>query len=146
LHFASNVVVTICLNEEMQQAGHLQQSRYNRFLPLDHPHNALSVQLLRDWIKALGHGSLWVWDHAENGGDRMEPMPNYYLLAERIKTLATMGVTGYFADGSMDLHTDMNGLKVRKTPSWPRSWANFSIFIAVLPQEYRDQLAYFGRT
>jgi hypothetical protein len=41
-------------------------------------------------------------------------MPNYNLLAERI---GFPGFTGYVADGSMDLHTDMNGLKVWKTPS-----------------------------
>jgi hypothetical protein len=34
--------------------------------------------------------------------------------------------------------------QVRRTPSWPRSWANFSLFIAVFPQEYMGQLASFG--
>jgi hypothetical protein len=35
--------------------------------------------------------------------------------------------------------------KVRKAPSCrPRSWANFSLFIAVLPQECMGQLASFG--
>jgi hypothetical protein len=36
--------------------------------------------------------------------------------------------------------------QVRKTPSWPRSWANFSLFLAVLPQECMGQLASFGPT
>ena len=32
--------------------------------------------------------------------------------------------------------------KVRKTPSWPRSWANFSLFfIAVFPLPYRNAWA-----
>jgi hypothetical protein len=41
---------------------------------------------------------------------------------------------------------------VRKSPSWPRGWANFSPlgqlqpFIAVFPQECMGQLAYFGST
>jgi hypothetical protein len=29
-----------------------------------------------------------------------------------------------------------SSLKVRKTTSWPRSWANFSLFTAVFPQDY----------
>ena len=36
--------------------------------------------------------------------------------------------------------------KVRKTPSWPRSWANFRPFLAVFRQECMDQLASFGPT
>jgi hypothetical protein len=36
--------------------------------------------------------------------------------------------------------------KVRKTPSWPRSWANFSLFRAVFPQECMGQPASFGPT
>ena len=29
---------------------------------------------------------------------------------------------------------DSQGSQVRKTPSWPRSWANFKPFLAVFPQ------------
>jgi hypothetical protein len=36
--------------------------------------------------------------------------------------------------------------EVRKTPSWPRSWANFRPLIAVFPQECTGQLAPFGPT
>ena len=36
-------------------------------------------------------------------------------------------------------------LQVRKTPSWPRSWAS-QPFIAVFPQEFMGQLASFGPT
>jgi hypothetical protein len=36
--------------------------------------------------------------------------------------------------------------KVRKTRSWSRSWAKFSPFIAVFPQECMGQLASFGPT
>ena len=36
---------------------------------------------------------------------------------------------------------------VRKTPSWPRSWANSTeFFVAVFPHECMGQLAYFGST
>ena len=37
-------------------------------------------------------------------------------------------------------------VKVRKTPSWPRSWANFSLFLAPFPQEFTGQLETFGPT
>ena len=37
------------------------------------------------------------------------------------------------------------GAKVRKTPSWPRSWAT-QPFIPVFPLECTGQLAYFGLT
>jgi hypothetical protein len=36
--------------------------------------------------------------------------------------------------------------EVRKPPSWPRSWANFSLFTAVFPQECMGQPASFGPT
>ena len=37
--------------------------------------------------------------------------------------------------------------KVRTTPSWPRNWANSSLFSDVFPQqECMAQLAYFGPT
>jgi arylsulfatase A-like enzyme len=35
-------------------------------------------------------------------------------------------------------------LQVRKTPSWPRSRANFCLFTAVFPQECMGQLTSFG--
>ena len=38
-----------------------------------------------------------------------------------------------------------SGAKVRKPPSWPRSWANFSL-LAVFPPECMGQLASFGPT
>ena len=38
------------------------------------------------------------------------------------------------------------GAKVRKTPSWSRSWINFSLFLAVFAQECVGQLASFGPT
>jgi hypothetical protein len=44
----------------------------------------------------------------------------------------------------------MPGSLARKTPSWPRSWANFSLFIqpfiAVSPQDCMGQLTSFGPT
>ena len=36
-------------------------------------------------------------------------------------------------------------LQVRKTPSWPRSWVNFSL-LAVFPPKCMGQLASFGPT
>jgi hypothetical protein len=36
--------------------------------------------------------------------------------------------------------------EVRKTPSWPRSWANFKPFTAAFPQECVGQPASFGPT
>jgi hypothetical protein len=36
--------------------------------------------------------------------------------------------------------------KVRTTLRWPRSWANFSPFVVVFPQECMGQLASFGPT
>ena len=39
-----------------------------------------------------------------------------------------------------------NIAQVRKTPRWPRSWANFSLFTAVFSQECMGQLASFGPT
>ena len=74
LRFESNVVTMITLNEEMQPAGHMQRGRYDRFLPLSDKQNTGAVQLLRDWIEAMGEGSLWVWDHAESGSDTMIPV------------------------------------------------------------------------
>ena len=34
--------------------------------------------------------------------------------------------------------------KVRKTPSWSRCWANFTLCVVVFPQECMGQLASFG--
>ena len=42
--------------------------------------------------------------------------------------------------------TLMRGYKVRRTPSWTRSWANHSPFVGVSPQECMGQLAPFGPT
>ena len=36
--------------------------------------------------------------------------------------------------------------EVSKTPSWPGSWANCSLFLAVFPQECMGQLACIGPT
>ena len=70
--------------------------------------------------------------------------------ATRRASVATMGVGDYLG---VKVHaacrpTVVSGLAalVRKTPSWPRSWANFSLLIAVFPQECTGRLAYFGST
>ena len=38
------------------------------------------------------------------------------------------------------------GLKVRKTRSWPRSWANFSLLSSIFLQECMAQLVHFELT
>ena len=54
-------------------------------------------------------------------------------------------LAGVEACAAANCHADA-AYVVRKTPSWPRSWANFSLFVAVFSQECMGQLASFGPT
>eukprot|EP01043_Picozoa_sp_COSAG02_P000987 COSAG02_NODE_20_length_53673_cov_86.864841_22_plen_582_part_00 len=95
LRFADNVVVRI--------AGYNLGS-----VSLYHPRNAQNLAVTKGWLQHAK--TVYVWNEVNNG----QILPHGDVLAQalHLKELASLGVTGYFAEGSALPGADMHDLRV----------------------------------
>ena len=97
LKFRPNVIVQLCTQP------------MNEFLPLSHPRNKPSLELIRAWAKAVP--TLYIWDYTNNYHDILLPFPNYFTQATHIREMQSLGVDGYLGQGITNAGVEMIDLK-----------------------------------
>ena len=106
--FHPNVIVRVCLTSEM---GYGAEHGVPKELPLTAPENADWLMRLKRWTAAAD--TVYIWDYTQHGRYVATPFPNYFVVAEDMKTFHDFGVKGWFAE-SVCCHPreDMVELKV----------------------------------
>ena len=73
-------------------------------------------------------------DYSSNFNYPFLVLPNWFTLGKNVELYRTLNVSGVMMEASGGVSTpDLHEMRVymvaqvRKTPSWPRSWANFSL-------------------
>jgi hypothetical protein len=97
LKFRPNVIVQLCTQT------------MNEFLPLSHPQNKPSLELIRAWAKAVP--TLYIWDYINNYHNTLLPFPNYFTQATHIREMQSLGADGYLGQGTTNAGVEMIDLK-----------------------------------
>ena len=97
LRLKDNVIVQLCL----QNLAH--------FVPLSHPLNKPTLDLVQAWTRAAK--TLFVWDYTVSFYDNMLPWASYRSQALHMQELTQLGIQGYFGQGWSHAGVDMIDLK-----------------------------------
>ena len=91
--FHPNVIVQVALTSEMGYDG---ESGLPKSLPLTDPRNSDWLHRLSSWSAAADR--VYIWQYTYHGRYTFTPLPNYFLVAEDLATLSSLGVKGWFAE------------------------------------------------
>ena len=91
--FHSQVVPRVALTSEMGFDG---ESGLPKSLPLTDPRNGDWLARLKAWTATAQ--KVYIWEYTYHGAYTLSPLPNYFVVAENLATLHSLGVRGWFSE------------------------------------------------
>ena len=91
--FHPAVIVRVALTSEMGYDGHYGLPKS---LSLTDPRNMDWMTRLKAWTSAANR--VYIWQYTYHGKYVLTPLPNYFIVAEDIATLNSLGIKGWFSE------------------------------------------------